>query len=313
MKRLFRTGMILSLLALILVAVPGAFAQEPTFGLSDADYELFTTANSTSAAFDDVALDFTLSLTAAGLADEDVTANLTGSAAIATSGLFSLTVGGEVNDGTTATPVNLEVRVVENMLYVNVGDENGWQGGPLDQIASGLTGAFTQGMGGALPVDPEALAGGDLSGMMGNEDMMSAMSALSTLDPESFIAITRSDADGLAQYNIALSIADLLQDPAIASLMGSQMGGGQEMTAEQQQQMGMMMSMMFSNAVVSLDQYVDQGTNLVERAVLTFSLPLDMMVGPGAAIDLSFDIDITGYNQGVTVEAPAEFTELNMG
>lgn len=313
MNRLFRTGIVLSLLALILVAVPGAFAQEPTFGLSDADYELFTTANAASAAFDDVALDFTLSLTAAGLTDEDVTANLTGSASIAMSGLLNLTVSGEVNDGTTTTPVNLELRAVDNMLYINTGDGSGWQGGPLDQIASSFTSGFAEGMGGALPVDPEALASGDLSDVMGNEQMMTAMSALSAIDPESFIAITRSDADGLAQYNIALSITDLMQDPAVSSLLGGTMGGGQEMTAEQQQQMGMMMSMMFSNAVLSLDQYVDQSSNMVERAVLTFSLPLDMLVGPGAAIDLSFDIDITGYNQGVSVEAPAEFTELNLG
>lgn len=311
MNRFFRTGIVLSLLALILVVVPGAFAQEPTFGLSDADYALFTTANATSAAFDDVAVDFTLSLTAAGLSDEDVTANLTGSAAIATSGLFSLTVSGEVNDGTTATPVNLEARVVDEMIYLNLGDGNGWQGGPLEEVTNQFTSGFAEGMGGALPVDPADLASGDLSGLMGNEEMMSTMSALSSIDPESFIAITRSDADGLAQYNIALSIADLLQDPAIGALMGSQMGGGTEMTAEQQQQMSMMMGMMFGEAVLSLDQYVDQSSNLVERAVVTFSLPLDMLVGPGAAVDFSFDLDITGYNQGVTVEAPAEFTAFS--
>lgn len=313
MKRLFRVGTALMLLAAILVLAPAALAQDtPTFGLSDSDYTQWTTANATSVAFNTLSLDFTASLTASGLSDSDISANLTGSAAIDTAGLFSLTVTGDINDGTTSTPVNLEARVVDDMIYVDLGDGTGWHGGKAEDVMSGLSSAFASGAG--LPVDPSSLASGDLSGLMNNPEAMSALSALSSLDPESFITITRSDADGLAQFDIAVSIADLLKNPAIVGLMSSAGGSGTQMTDAQVQQMSAMMGMMFADAVFTFDQYVDTGSNLVKRAVLNFSLPLTAMgMGANSGVNLVFDVNLNNYNDPVTVEAPSDFTPFDMG
>ncbi|MBL8131309.1 MAG: hypothetical protein JNL42_05590 [Anaerolineae bacterium] len=312
MKRLFRTGFAFFALVAVLVLAPAAFAQDTTFGLSDSDFALWTGANAASASFSTLTLDFTADLSVAGIEGANVAANLVGSAAIDTAGAFSLLVTGDINDGTQTQAVNFEARLVGDMIYVNLGDGNGWQGGKAEEAMSGFSSAFAAGSG--LPVDPAALASGDLSGLMGNEDVMGAMAGLASLDPSSFIAIARSDADGLAQFNINLSISDLLQQPAVGGLLGSQMSGGAEMTEAEMQQMGAMLGMMFGEAVLSFDQYVDTSTNLVERGVFTINLPLSALgMGEGAGVNLVFDIDLTSYNQPVTVEAPAEFTPLPSG
>ncbi|MBK8023584.1 MAG: hypothetical protein IPK19_19655 [Chloroflexi bacterium] len=313
MKRIFRTGFALLMLAAILVLAPAAFAQDTTYGLSDSDFALWSNANATSAAFSSLTLDFTTDVSVVGL-DEggDITVNLVGSSAIDTAGAFSLVVTGDINSGGQAMPVNFEARLVGDMVYFNLGDGNGWMGGQAEDMMSGLGSSFAAGAG--LPVDPAALAEGDLSGLMGNEDVMNAMMGLSAIDPSSFIAMTRSDADSLAQFNINFSISDLLQDKAILGMLGGQLGGGAEMTDEELQQTGAMLGMMFGQAVLSFDQYVDTSSNLVERSVLTINLPLEMLGGgAGAGVNVVFDIDLTSYNQPVTVEAPAEFTEMPSG
>jgi hypothetical protein len=50
----------------------------------------------------------------------------------------------------------------------------------------------------------------------------------------------------------------------------------------------------------------------VNRTVLAVTLPLEGLLGaPGAGIDLTFDINLSGYGQSFKVEAPASFTPLN--
>jgi hypothetical protein len=218
--------------------------------------------------------------------------------------------------GGETTPINLELRVIGNMLYINNNNE-GWQGSTLDELMSQATGMAGV-TGEELPVDPEELASGDLSeleDMMGMEGMGDAVMALATLDPETFVSMTRlADANGLAHFIVDVSIADLLGSPAVAPMIGAAMGGAMggstggtetQMTEEQLQQMSSMFSQMFEDATITVDQYVDTATSYVEQTVLDISIPLLGLVGMPVTFGVNFDIDLMDYGVEVPVEVPA--------
>lgn len=76
--------------------------------------------------------------------------------------------------------------------------------------------------------------------------------------------------------------------------------------------MGQMFAMMLSGSRFTIDQYINQSTNLVERTVLDIYVDLAMMMGGmgsagsagSSAISLNFDINLSNYNQPVSVEQP---------
>jgi hypothetical protein len=309
---------ITALLALLLLIVPAAFAQD--FGLSDADSNLLAAANENSAGASSFAYDFVATLSIIGLDAQPITANLSGSGVIVSdmSGdLFSLQVLGQLGSGGQTIPVNFEARLINDMLYFNLGDGSGWMGGPLDELlGDDMFGELTGGMGTDLPVDPGALASGDLSDLMMMPGLTEAMTGLSTLEPERYISLNRLATEGgVAQFRLTLDLAGLLSSPEIGSLLGMAMmgdAGSTGMSQAEMAQMGQMIGMMFAGSSISLDQYVDVERELVNRTVLAVTLPLEGLLGaPGAGIDLTFDINLSGYGQSFKVEAPASFTPLN--
>lgn len=309
--KLVRLVVLLALVALMVAVVP-AFAQEETFGLSAEDFELFTAANANVSALSDFAYDFTLDLLVSGIEDADFSGTLNGTGAIgSSSGAFSLDVTGSFTNEGETQPADIEIRVVDGTVYFNVGDA-GWQGATLDDLMS-FGGSAAGGMG--LPLDPEDLASGDLSGMEGMSD---AMADLATLDPSKYISITRlDDADGLAHFSTSLDIGSLLSSEEFAGLIGGamamQMGADSgEMTEEEVKQAGMMVAMMFGSASLTVDQYVNVETELVERTVLDIQLPLDQMLGEGALVSLTFDISLSDFGAPVTIEVPADVEMLEM-
>lgn len=318
MKRLFRAGLLLAVLALILAVVPGAFAQEETFGLSADDFALWGEANENSAGFDTLSMSYTSTLNVAGLAPTAVTWDISGVAQFGENGALSMTAVGTLNDGTQDVPVDFEVRLVDDMVFFNLGDGNGWAGGPAADVMGGLGGAFAEGAG--LPVDPADLAAGDLSGLMDDEATMGALMALGSIDPANFISLVRGDADGMATVTIDISISELLQDPAVAGLLGGAMMGGASSDAaptpspDELQMMGAMLGGMFSEAVLTYTQTIDTEAKLVRMGDFNFSLPLAALgMGEDAAVGLTLGFSFDAFNEAVTVEAPAEFTELDMG
>jgi len=313
-----RLVFISALFALLLLIVPAAFAQD--FGLSDADSDLLAAANENSAAASSFAYDFVATLSIIGLDTQPITANLSGSGVIVSdmSGdLFSLQVLGQLGSGGQTIPVNFEARLINDMLYLNLGDGSGWMGGPLDELLSDdMFGELTGGMGTDLPVDPGALASGDLSDLMMMPGLTEAITGLSTLEPERYISLNRLATEGgVAQFRLTLDLAGLLSSPEIGSLLGMAMmgdAGSMGMSQAEMAQMGQMIGMMFAGSMISLDQYVDVERELVNRTVLAVTLPLEGLLGaPGAGIDLTFDINLSGYGQSFKVEAPASFTPLN--
>jgi hypothetical protein len=73
-----------------------------------------------------------------------------------------------------------------------------------------------------------------------------------------------------------------------------------------------MVAAALSQSSLTFEQYVNTETELVDRAVLTVNLPLEQLFGEGALVTLEFDVQLSGYGEAVSVEAPAEFEPFEM-
>jgi len=318
----FRLSVALLVLALVLAIVPAVLAQD-TLGASQGDFDLWTSANAAFSTVSTVSYDFTAKVAATGVGSSNVTADLKGTGVIDATDkskpVFQLDVTGSVVQGTDTTNVNVGVRIVDGIIYYN--DGTGWKGEKLDAIASSLSSGLGSTSG--LPVNPTDLSSGNLSSLESNPEAAAAMQALSQLKPSDFLSLVRTDNGGTAQFTLKVDVAKLLASPALTSLfsgMAGAMGGASSggaaatapaMTDAQMQQMQAMVGAMFSTATVTLDQYVDTASKMVQRTVLTVALPLDSMVGPGAAVNVSFDINLSKYNEPVTVTAPDGATMMD--
>jgi len=308
----FRLSFALVILALVLAIVPAVLAQD-TLGASQADFDAWTAANAATADITTVSYDFTTKLGVTGVGDSNVTADLSGTGVIDTENqAFQLDVTGNVVQGKDTTPVNLGIRIVDGNIYYSADGGDTWQGSKLDDAMSSFGTGFAQGSG--LPINPTDLQNGDLSSLTSNPQAEAAMKALSELKPSDFLALSRADSAGLANFTLKLDVAKLLASPALGPIfsslaaMGSSTSGSAApaMTDAQMQQMQTMMGAMFSTATVTVDQSVDTDSNQIQSTKLAIALPLDSMVGPGAAVNLNFDVNLSKYGEAVTVEAPAD-------
>ncbi|MGQ9907956.1 MAG: hypothetical protein ACUVS2_03880 [Candidatus Flexifilum sp.] len=316
--KMFRLVSVLVALAVALAVIPAALAQD-TLGLSDSDFALWSGANATSSAQSSFNYAFTTSLSVAGIPDADsVSLNINGSGGI-TADSFSMLIDGMIMAGRDSLPAALEVRVLGNNLYINLGGT--WYGGDPN--------ALMDVAGGALPVDPADLASGDLGGLVGDDQMMSLLSGLSELQPSDFLSAQRlpDTAEGFAVIQLSIGIADLLTSDAFAPVfgglvmgsMGGSMSGMAAPTVDPAQAMmaAQMFGSLFENAQFTLTQTIDPATSLVQRTVINLNLPLGQLMAMSGqssaadgAISLVFDIALSDYGAGAGTEAPASFEPL---
>jgi hypothetical protein len=316
MFRKSRLVLIFTVFMMLLAIIAPTFAQEETFGLSGADYALFTSANGQSMMFSSIGFDFVFDLSVAGMPGSEVAFKINGTGAIDTaSGSGQITLTGNANTGDGDTPVNVEIRIVENNIYVNLGDGSGWMGMPLEDAMN----SFTSGMGDVLPVDPAELASGDLSSDPAAMQAMSGvMEALSKLNPADYISISRGADENVmgmnaARFTVSLAIAKFLSSDAFTQLMtaGGAMAGQEATGGMDMAQMAPMLAMMFQDTTFTFDQYVGTTDNMIHRGVLNFALSINpAMMGGGAdskpvKIGLLLDVNNIAYDQPVSVEVPA--------
>ncbi len=299
--------------ALLLIAVP-VFAQEE-LGLSADDAALYQAAveNSATAGSFSYSVDTLISITGVG-EDGDVVIDVNAAGVIG-EGLFSMLVTGALTAGGEEIPADLDIRFVDDTGYVglmgqyySITPED--LGDMMDMAGS---------MMGDLPVDPEAMMEGDM-GAMG--DMSGMMGSMMTMDPSEFVSFARlDDMDGQAHFQINVDYGAMMNNPEMAEMMqgviDAQMGmmgdmGGAEMTPEQLEAMMAAMGPMFENAVFTFDQYVELESQTVSRAVLTVEFPFGYMnpETPEGNMSISMDINLSGYGEAVSVEAPADAQPL---
>jgi hypothetical protein len=325
MFRKSRLILIFTVLMMLLAIVAPTFAQEETFGLSGEDYALFTAANGQSMTFNSIGFDFAFDMSVAGVPDTEVAIKLNGTGAVDTgAGAAQFTITGNANMGTGDTPVNIEIRLLDDILYMNLGDGNGWVGMPAEDAMN----SFTSGLGSALPVDPAALASGDIMNDPATMQAMSGiMEAFSSLNAADYVAISRGADETVmdmnaAHFTVNLDIAKFLSSESFTQLLtaGSEMAGGAEATGGMDMaQMAPMLGMMFQDTTFAFDQYIGVDDSMTHRGVLNFALNINPAMMGGSAdskpinIGLLLDVNNIAYDQPVSVEVPADVTMDSSG
>jgi hypothetical protein len=311
MPRKFRLTLFLTLLAALLAFAPFALAQE-TFGLSAEDFALFSSPNMDA---DSLSFDFTVDVNVTGSPDGDVNVALSGAGAVAMDSagmpVADISLSGSANMGAESMPVDMQFRIVDGIVYFNLGDGSGWLGQSLDDAMSGLSSMAP------IPVDPAELMSGEMS-----EDpeamaaMGEAMSALSEMDPNQFISISRlADENNQAHFQVNVDLTSLLSSEGFSQMMGA---AGSMSGDESLAQMGPMLVMMFQNTSLTFDQFVDLADSRVKQAILDFAMSINpaMMGASDTAsatpVDVSFNLNVSNiqYDPAVTVTAPDGATML---
>ncbi|HLV34415.1 MAG TPA: hypothetical protein VKY59_04840 [Spirillospora sp.] len=299
MPEKFRLTLFLTLVAVLMIGVPATLAQE-TFGLSVEDFALFSSPNTDA---DSVSFNFSLDLNVTGAPDGAVNIALTGTGVIGTDSaglpVADLVIGGNADTPDGSSPVELQFRVIDGVLYMNMGDGSGWIGQPLDEMLEGLE-DFSP-----VPLDPTEMdPSSDPEAM---EALGSIMGALANMDPTEFIGIARlGDTNGQAHFQVNINLSAFLSSDAFTELMNAagEMSGDESMAG-----MGMMMSMLFQNMSLTFDQFIDLTDNRVRQGILDFMMNLNpAMMGAESAepVDVRFRLDVSNlqYNVPVSVSAP---------
>ena len=300
-----RILLLLGVLALIVALVPAASAQE-TFGLTQEEYDALVNANANSTAASSYDYAFTMNLDATASGDGFSMA-LDGSGAVSDG--FSMNVTGTLSAEGESLPAQLGLVVAGDMLYISLDGGTTWYGGTAEELLGMATGMT----GGMLPVDPAALASGDLSGLEGQMgDMSGMMTGLEDLDATQFVSITAAPDGDTTVYTLTLDLAGLLSTPEMGTLLGTAMlsSGAMGSSTEQPSQeelamMGQMMGGMFATATATITQTVDTAAGVVTQTVLNIGIPMDAMGSAGDGINITFDISLSNYNAAAPVEAPA--------
>lgn len=285
----------LVLLALLAFAVPAAFAQEETFGLSAEDFARLGAAIAQSGeAADSLGFNFTVNFAVEG--ESGGSAALNGTAVVGSNEggpVAQINLTGEA-DG---EPIALDVIVIDNIIYVNNGD--GWQGESADELLAGFSSLS--------PVPLDSIASGDVAqdpaAMQGLSDMMTA---IGDINPADLITMTNAGTEGdSTHFVIDVGIQKFLSSPAFTKLLsaGAAMSGDESASA-QVEGMGQMIGMMLQDTTLAINYYVGSD-NLISGFGIDFGLGINpAMMGGGAdaqPVNISLVLDVDTFQYGADV------------
>ena len=296
-------------LLLIFTLVPFTQAQGGTFGLSDGDFALFNAANAATTGISAGQFQFTLSFSTSGIPDTNVSLDLQGSGSFDTSGstpALQLTLDGAMT-APEQTPLNLELRLIDDIVYVNAPDPvtgaQTWQGMRVEDLAafsqSSFATGFEQGSGG-MPFD---------------EDMFAQFgSSLAALDASEFVTISRLNDEVVGGVNTThfrteFSLTDFVETDGFAAMLGAAAaaGGSGELSTSDLTMAAQMVGMMVSDSTISFDQFFGEDDELLRRAALNVDLSINgAMMGMTSPVNVAFNfaIDLSNHNQPQTIVAP---------
>ncbi|MCA9911228.1 MAG: hypothetical protein KC519_21395, partial [Anaerolineae bacterium] len=181
--RMFRFAVVLMVLAFVAALVPATLAQDTSLGLNGDDAALLGAATANSSEYSQLSFAYTGDFNVSGIPDSgDVSVSFSGSGAVnGEAEAFEMTISGQATVEGQTNPFELELRVIGDMFYVNLGPAfGGWLGGSINEMMD-----LSSAMGGSmLPVDPSTLQDPEaMSEAMGQimemPGMMEAITALS--------------------------------------------------------------------------------------------------------------------------------------
>jgi hypothetical protein len=293
-------------LALLAIVVPASFAQEPTdYGLSEADAELYGSANDNSGSQTNFSFDYTAELTSTAQAGG---ALVSGTGAVGENGL-QITMEGTFDDGTGAQPFNFEIRAIEDIIYLGIDGQ--WIGGTADALFSQFAGGFAEGAG--LPIDPAALLDPNsdaMTEMMENPVVSGLLMALFTMDPTEFVTMSRADDDGFANFVTNIDFGAAIASEAVQQGLAQAAAQSPEMAAFDLAAV----TEMLQGSGLAFTQSVDPATQLIEAASIVLNIGLDpsMLGGTGDAgtVSLNVIVDIRDYGTVVEIVVPENVTMM---
>jgi hypothetical protein len=267
-----RNRLMAAVIAVIAVfaLVFGVAAQDGMFGLSQEDFDAWSQANGISAmSTSSLGYDFT---TTAQLVIEGDTVdmNLTGNGYIGEAG-FTMNVSGTLSNGDEEIPAQLDIIVLEESFYFNIG--SGWVAATPEDLegASDLVGVPSE----TLTDPTSALPMETLGGLM-------------AVDPTQYIVMSR---DGQT-FRIDLLLEDLLADPAVQEAL---------MADPDTASVAMMAPMFLSGSEIFVTQTVGD-SGMVDSA--------NVVIAAGSAemgFNVNFDFGINlDYASMQEITAPAE-------
>lgn len=301
------------MLAVALVSVfafaTSAYAQEGTFGLSEEDFALWTSANGASTAFS--ALDYSFVADATVTSEgESFAVTLNGNGVIdAATGALTLDIDGSI-DGLGAVDVSL--RLVGDTLFISgIDGTDTWY-----SVSDAELQDFQDQAGDLLPFDPDALASGDPSALGLDEDAQmevfnAAFGLIESLP--NYVTVTReADAAGEAVFVTEFMLADFVSDPNLETLVATGIASEgtvsfEDAQAQAAEAMGAA-AMVMAGSELSYTQNIDTATNMVNQGILALLIDSEML---GLVVDVNFDVTINEYDPAVSVEAPAESTPIS--
>jgi len=308
-----------ALLSVLLLAVMGPVSQaqdlDPCLGLSASDCALINEASANTLAsaqsfFQEWTIDFSVS----GVPDSGaISFNAVGSGPVALNMMsadlplkFDQTMNVSFNDGTNSSSGPVQARLVDGVFYFESGQ--GWMGVNLLEVANNPA------LADQLPINPEDLMSGDISGL-DTEALGSALPALLGLvNTPGFLNYSRSGAD----FTFVADLAALTKSPdfstAIMDLSGALGEQGQQIAG-----LGMILPMLLSEGKITVVQTVNEEARLITglQFLVNASVNAGMLTDDSAAapivVDLKFTVKLSRANEAFDIVAPEGAMMMPLG
>lgn len=284
-------------------------AQDPCFGLAQADCDVINQANTnTFATVQSFYQNWSIEFSVTGLPDTTLTFNAQGEGPVVFDmmGAFPLVtdqkISVQANDGLQPIDAQLGLVVVDGKLYVSDGSQ--WMG--IDLVAAAQN---PQALG--LPDNITGLLGGDAGSAMEDPTTAALMGQADTLMP---LLMDLGGTPGLAKYErsgdnftFTLDLLPALRNPSFGQVM--QALGTSSPDVAQVAQLAQLLPMLLQNGVITTVQKLDAANNLVTGLVFTTDLSVNgqmissQLTAP-IVVKLVFTVDISNPNGTFDVVAP---------
>ena len=308
-----RTALSLLLLVVLAIGVAGVGAQ-------DDGLEALTTALDNSVSASNLAFDFTLTFSLAGVPGAEETPNvatISGAGSASNAGL-DLTLDGSASMDGRTTPFSLSTRIVDGVLYFSE-DGRMWSGVNLDELAplaeDLVVSSFREGFAGGTGSSGNIASGASADPAV-QESVAALTNLFSTLDLSVYTTTELVDEDtGLpvAHFASNIDIASLMQsDDMLNLIVGLVQVGDPSLPSTMSQAdlsaIGAMVGQLFNQSAITVDYYVNTDTSVLDRLVFDLAMTLDptLVGGEGRPISvaLNFDVNLHDYDTTADVVAP---------
>ena len=305
---------VIAFILLLFFALVPARAQGSTFGLSDQDFALFSSASAATSALNSFQFDYSLRFSLTGTGSNDASVEVEGEGALdlnADTPSLRLTLMGSASVP-DETPIDAEIRVIDEVLYATVlnpatGERLPWEGMTLDELATQASLAAT---------DQESSL--SLENVAFTTNMESALSAF---NPGDFITLSRLEDESLdgaetAHFSANLDVNELVSSDALIDLLGvfasagETTGAGVDMST-----VAPMLGTIFSASKIVFEPYFGLDDNLLRRVVLNADVKLNpalLGLPEEITVFLNLDVTLSDHDQAQSIMIPEGVTVLSV-